>query len=271
MHLAKLLIEEKVPGIEYEKRRRSPPIQGRRPLTFLDICCGSGCISMLLHVMLRDKFSVKSLGIDISVEALKLANENMRSLPAKTRRPCSFRRMDIFQEPTDLGRDWDVVVANPPYISPDHFNKGTTRSVRNWEPKWALVPPVIPGEEKVDPDIFYRRIIQLNKDTFKSKILLMEVGDNDQARRVVEIALDIMGSQGKIEIWADAPAESARGKSRSWRLFGPKRTVLDRRGSHTIPVRGSGNYRTVVIYAPPSPSPGANIGETESAYTGDTL
>ncbi len=35
---------------------------------------------------------------------------------------------------------WDILISNPPYISPRGFAKQTSRSVRNWEPKLALVP-----------------------------------------------------------------------------------------------------------------------------------
>ena len=36
--------------------------------------------------------------------------------------------------------EWDIIISNPPYISPRGYVRETHRSVRNWEPKLALVP-----------------------------------------------------------------------------------------------------------------------------------
>lgn len=96
---------------------------------------------------------------------------------------------------------WDVVTANPPYISRDGFNKDTERSVRNFEPKLALVPYATDGRHP--EDVFYPAIID-KAEMLKAKILLMEVADTSQAVRVARHAA-ASGNWGRVEIWRDVP------------------------------------------------------------------
>lgn len=112
---------------------------------------------------------------------------------------------------TTNGSSWDVLICNPPYISPDQFGNGTTaRSVRFFEPKLALVPPtaVSDGERKMPgtsqkiymtsevnsetgfdahADTFYPRLISLSS-LLNAKLSVFECGDSQQAQRVAELA-----------------------------------------------------------------------------------
>ena len=132
---------------------------------------------------------------------------------------------------------FDVVISNPPYISREAFRKETTRSVRNWEPKLALVPHKHPAKglsTGVDPaDIFYHRLLELHSQTFKSSVLLMEVGDKEQALRVVKMAIKFIGTSNHIEIWADNPGTDVL-----------EDIYID---ELKIPVRGTGAFRAVSL------------------------
>ena len=112
----------------------------------------------------------------------------------------------------------DILVSNPPYISQRGFEVDTGRSVRNFEPKLALVPspfsfvhasssasisksactiscaPTSEFElrsefEAVLPsDIFYNRLLSITS-ILHPRIAVFEVGDIAQAIRIVEMAL----------------------------------------------------------------------------------
>ncbi|PBP17490.1 hypothetical protein BUE80_DR011730, partial [Diplocarpon rosae] len=106
----------------------------------------------------------------------------------------------------------DLIISNPPYISQRAFDTETTRSVRNWEPRLALLPSAASirtgddqdagnGEEKVpkrigsvdleDEDLFFVRLMAIH-DLRNSKVCVMEVGDEEQAERVVAFVFSFL-------------------------------------------------------------------------------
>lgn len=232
-------------------------------LRILDLCTGSGCISLLLKSLLSSfPGHVQIHGWDISPKAVALANENLQHsikqklLPAKADKDVHFSIVDVLDQglplsdmikteshPELVGRDVDIIISNPPYISSRAFKVETTRSVRNWEPKLALVPEKRSYmghfhsrkslKRLQGRDIFYRRLLSLHSHLFKSKILIMEVGDKAQAVRVVQMAFQLTGKQNRIEIWKDFPSTESTEMLK----------VV-----HWITVRGNGNYRAVVLY-----------------------
>ncbi|KAL8982706.1 MAG: hypothetical protein Q9177_005188, partial [Variospora cf. flavescens] len=167
------------------------------PLCILDLCTGTGCIALLLHSLLhRTHHSLQILGIDISARAVALAHRNLQHNTAKkllhqsAKEQVRFEEADVFNSGKIWERKWDIVVANPPYISPDDFNRTTARSVRNWEPKVALVPDPssdagVMGEADKEQagDFFYPRIMAIAKKV-GAKAVVMEVGVMAQAERV---------------------------------------------------------------------------------------
>lgn len=101
---------------------------------------------------------------------------------------------------------WDVVISNPPYISESDFVLGgtTTRSVRTFEPKLALVPPE-DADKTTNGDIFYQHILSVALE-LNARVIVMEVGDSRQASRVGTLAQKFMQKDGKehcIEVWRD--------------------------------------------------------------------
>ena len=153
------------------------------------------------------------LGIDNSPKAICLARRNLKHnlasghllLRAKTE--VSFLERSIFDSDDipRLDKPWDLLVSNPPYISPEQFKRTTARSVRNHEPKSALVPSsyALTSNDAAVGDAFYPRILDM-AGTVEAKILLVEVADLAQARRVGSMVLKDARWVG-CEIWRDWP------------------------------------------------------------------
>jgi methylase of polypeptide subunit release factors len=137
----------------------------------------------------------------------------------------------------------DIIISNPPYISKAKFNSETTRSVRNWEPKLALVPGPRgllkhTQSRSISPeDIFYYQLLSTHRASF-SKVLLMEVGDEEQAIRVVKLALRFhLWNRNRIEIWRDSPDDVV-----------DVREIEIEISSQRIFMKGSGKVRAVVLF-----------------------
>lgn len=108
----------------------------------LDICTGSGCIIISLSKLGDIK---KGIGVDISKDALKIANQNKIRLEASV----SFIQSDLFEE---VEGKYDIIVSNPPYIA--------THEIKNLSDEVKLHDPFIALDGKKDGLFFYRRIIE---------------------------------------------------------------------------------------------------------------
>ncbi len=116
----------------------------RKDLRILDIGTGSGCIAISLALDLP--FS-QVTAIDISSEALKVAEQNARNLRAKVR----FLQADILKVcPPD---PYDIIVSNPPYVMESERAAMDSR-VKDYEPPTALFVP------DNDPLIYYKAIVE---------------------------------------------------------------------------------------------------------------
>lgn len=186
-----------------------------KSLRILDLCTGTGCISLLLHALLSPYFPRLSiLGIDLSIEAIELAERNISHnvrrglLSTRSISDVQFRQGDVLNQqkvnsvtsveeilyenfsPPE-GFECDLLVSNPPYISPTAFQDGTTaRSVRTFEPKVALVPPTLvhsaATEVCLQEDLFYYYIFPLALKLC-AKLTVLECGDYLQAERVATL------------------------------------------------------------------------------------
>ncbi|KAI0599171.1 HemK family methyltransferase [Biscogniauxia sp. FL1348] len=248
----------------------------------LDVCSGSGCVALLLYALLLQGKgkggALRVRGLDVEPRAVALARENRARnarigvLPGgRSGEEVVFERADVFREdwverlvrssscssgdgnrdgdgmittPRGDGRERvvDVLVSNPPYISVRGFERDTARSVRNFEPRRALVPS---GDDAAryryggcaPEDVFYARLLEVAA-VLRPSIAAFEVGDLDQAVRVVRMAARRPERWDDIEIWRDwpdlRPAEGEAGVVR-----------VDGRGD--VPVRGSGHGRVVFL------------------------
>lgn len=114
----------------------------RDGMQFLDLCTGSGCILLsLLHL----KPGVEGTGVDLSPEALKVAEKNRERLRAKA----ALIQSDLFDK---IESAFDVIVSNPPYIKRAEIET-LMDEVRLHEPYMAL-----DGHE--DGLYFYRKIAE---------------------------------------------------------------------------------------------------------------
>lgn len=126
--------------------------KGKEDLRILDIGTGSGCIAVALARTLP--FS-EVTAIDISAEALAIAEENAKSLKAKVR----FVNADMYQWMPDSG-SLDIIVSNPPYIAPDEEADMEVR-VKDFEPREALF---VGADDPIRP---YKRIEVLARTGLK--------------------------------------------------------------------------------------------------------
>jgi HemK-like putative methylase len=243
-HLAEL-VERGVLGVEGRQKR----------LRVLDFCTGTGCIPLLLYYLLHSRYPELDVrGFDISDVAVSLARENLAYNVRKALLPVSALEHGVSFENADIFSDgWerflegkygvDVLVSNPPYISTKGFNHDTGRSVRNFEPKLALVPLAAASgtanEDECEPeDVFYARLFEI-AETLRPKVMLFEVGDLDQALRVAQMTAKLEhGGHMDIEIWRDWPDMTPEED---------EHTTAQVNGT-TIPIRGSGNGRSVLIH-----------------------
>lgn len=249
--------------------REKNPQHLQKHLRILDLCTGTGCIPLLAHYELEQNRkhgkwpeTLEIVGVDISSQALRLANKNLRqSAGAGYLGPnpsLHFLQADIlatvpkdksscapslesalhhFESTSPTSRDgrWDILISNPPYISPKAFKDTTQRSVKRYEPRLALVPPLQDNSiySGVDQgDIFYPRLLQIAQD-IGAKVVLFEVADLEQAQRVALMAKD-QGIWHGIEIWRDWPSQ-----------HDPDAEIANTQG---VKILGTGNGRSVFAY-----------------------
>jgi release factor glutamine methyltransferase len=98
----------------------------------LDLCTGCGCIAAALVTHLPDG---KAVATDASVEALKVARENIRRLGLADR--IVLRQGDLFEALAPEETGFDAIVSNPPYIRSEEV-PSLSPAVTGYEPRAAL-------------------------------------------------------------------------------------------------------------------------------------
>lgn len=169
----------------------------------LDMCTGSGCI---LISLLHYSNGCEGLGVDLSVEALKVAERNaerilredfsenqdcvvttfetesddaetaINTVENDTAGRARFLQSDLFE---NVEGKFEIIVSNPPYIASDEIEK-LMPEVRDHEPRMAL-------DGTADGLEFYRRIIaEAGQHLVSSGMLFFEIG-YDQGQAVSEL------------------------------------------------------------------------------------
>ena len=113
-------------------------------LRIVDIGTGSGCIAIALK---RACPLWDVTGVDISAEALTIAQENAKRNQVQV----AWKQLDILSKKLDF---IDIIVSNPPYICQKEKAEMDAR-VLDHEPHSALFVP------DTDPLLFYRRIAEM--------------------------------------------------------------------------------------------------------------
>ena len=134
-------------------------------IRFLDVGCGSGCISLAL---LNIFFNSSGEAFDISRDAVLSAKLNLKKYNMLDR--VKVFQKDLFQFKTD--KKYDLIISNPPYLKlSDYIN--LSQSIKIYEPKNALV------SDNKDGISFYNHIISSLKNNLKMNgYFAFEIGDN---------------------------------------------------------------------------------------------
>ncbi|CAO3608929.1 unnamed protein product [Cunninghamella blakesleeana] len=171
--------------------------RGKRHI--LDLCTGTGCISLGLGTHLPSNSSIIK-GVDISQQAIQLANENLKMHQTMLNgNQVDFELQDICDDTFSLSRLFsnnnsnddekiDLIVSNPPYITHGEYND-LDLDVKNWEDKRALVAD--------DQGTFiHKKIIQLvsqhkkehpiKNDEEELPNLVMEIGGKHQVLKLIQ-------------------------------------------------------------------------------------
>lgn len=122
--------------------------------TILDLCTGSGCIAVALAKALSE---AEVVGVDVSIEALAVAQENASALGAENVR---FFQHDILDWDAASEPRFDLLVSNPPYVLESEAS-AMSPHVLNHEPHLALFVP------DSDPLRFYQAIARIGLKTLR--------------------------------------------------------------------------------------------------------
>ena len=249
----------------------------KRGLKILDLCSGSGCISLSLYAGLYRRFpGLEVMAVDNNPLAEELAERTARLNVKLGRLPASLMRKKDWRNYGEGGlaylltdilsaeamndllqsrmEEVDVLVANPPYISRAAFDRDTSRSARIWEPRGALVPLSLSSSRSEDGmekreetgDVFYRPILDVAV-RYGAKVVVMEVADEEQADRVLRNVQekDVRADKAdafweRCQVWHDELSVRRDPEGSAHRIS---------EGLTGVPVErvGSGNARAVVL------------------------
>ncbi|KAJ7217870.1 S-adenosyl-L-methionine-dependent methyltransferase [Mycena pura] len=175
-----------------------------RQLAVLDLGTGTGCIPLLLCHLLSPG-TVRAHGVDVSPDAVSLANENAvlcglsasdANVPRNIFRSIQSSFLNpLFPRQPQLTPPFDIITSNPPYVSWAEYVR-LPRSVKHYEDPKALFG----GPDGLD---FYRAIaalVAVKGFLNPGALVVVEVGDG-QAERVRKIFHS--AAQVKSEIWLD--------------------------------------------------------------------
>ena len=140
-------------------------INKKKSFEFLDIGCGSGCISISLLEYYKKSVGT---GIDVSKDAIVNTKINLSNYNLINR--IKLLRKNIFRYRT--GKKFDLIISNPPYLKlSDYINLDP--GIKRYEPKEALI-----GDNK-EGLRFYKEIIKKFKNNIKlNGYFAFEIGDN---------------------------------------------------------------------------------------------
>ncbi|MEZ4936921.1 MAG: peptide chain release factor N(5)-glutamine methyltransferase [Crocinitomicaceae bacterium] len=153
------------------------------PQRILDIGTGSGCIPIALKKFYKNS---EVVGIDVSKNAIKVANDNAQQLKAEVR----FELENIL-EPKLNWQAFDLIVSNPPYVL-ESDKKEMAPNVLDHEPHLALFV------SDDNPLLFYREILCFSeKNLKKGGALYFEIHER-YANPIKQLFLDSSYSQVEI-------------------------------------------------------------------------
>jgi len=163
----KVLIPRQETEILVEKLIEDIKSSGLKKVKLFEIGTGSGCISIALAKnLIAGNIEVEIFSIDISGDAIEVANENLKinGLESSNLR---FYEKDLF-EIQKLNKDFDYIISNPPYISRKEFDKLEVE-VKDYEPEISLT-------DNADGLKYYEKIFQIASDNLFTGKVFCEIG-----------------------------------------------------------------------------------------------
>lgn len=147
-----------------------------KPTTILDLGTGSGCI---IESLLIEKPLARGVAVDISADALAIAQKNAGNLGIENR--LDLVQADWFDAyfTQRLTQKFDMIVSNPPYI-PSQDIETLMTEVKNYDPMLALDG----GADGFDS---YKRIAELVQNLLKTEGCILIESGAGQARQISEI------------------------------------------------------------------------------------
>lgn len=147
----------------------------RPTVDVLDLCTGSGCVAVALAA---NVIETDIIAMDRSSDALEIARQNLQTHDFQNR--VTLSQGDLFAGLAQADKTvFDLIVANPPYIAADEFEK-LESGVRNYEPADALRA----GDDGLD--IIRRIVAGAETHLADESALMLEIAYN-QAEAVVEL------------------------------------------------------------------------------------
>jgi len=135
-----------------------------KELNILDIGSGSGNIAIALSVNLPGALIT---GVDISEDAIKIANENADFHNVSGR--CKFYKKAILKDQSHDEIEYDLIVSNPPYVSEKDYEI-VQLEIKNYEPAIAVT-------DHSEGLLFFRRIMKVSDKLLKHQgKLFFELG-----------------------------------------------------------------------------------------------
>ncbi|KAL9934275.1 hypothetical protein V8E36_006731 [Tilletia maclaganii] len=133
------------------------PSPSSHRINMLDLCTGSGCIALqlahTLHSLCNEQHQWQVIGVDISPIAIQVANINASRLQLPPN-SLHFHQADLFNDeqidpffhlvfsssqPRQGEKIINILVSNPPYITPHDFRHTLDSSIRDFEDPAALI------------------------------------------------------------------------------------------------------------------------------------
>ena len=158
------------------------------PKKVLDVGTGSGCIALMMKSIFPNS---EVTGIDISEEAIQLANENSKLNSLEV----SFFQSNLLENVEES--DHDLIVANLPYIPTENLNE-LDREVIDYEPLTAL------NGGKDGLEIISNLIHELEEKDYKKVNLFLEIDSRKSSE-----TLELLNSWDEVKL-LEALAEKDR-------------------------------------------------------------
>ena len=152
------------------------------PKKVLDVGTGSGCIALMMKSIFPNS---EVTGIDISEEAIQLANENSKLNSLEV----SFFQSNLLENVEES--DHDLIVANLPYIPTENLNE-LDREVIDYEPLTAL------NGGKDGLEIISNLIHELEEKDYKKVNLFLEIDSRKSSE-----TLELLNSWDEVKLLED--------------------------------------------------------------------